>query len=251
MSASGSTCVVVIPCYNEAARLDVEAFSEFVARQDFVRLLFVDDGSRDATRAVLARLVEINPDRIRAYHLATNLGKAEAVRHGLLEAAREQPTYVGFWDADLATPLEDIIAFTRLLDERPDIEMVFGARVNLLGRSVHRRLARHYIGRAFATAAAATLGVGIYDTQCGAKLFRLTDRFVHHLRDPFIGGWIFDVELIAREAKARREASLPPVSKIIYEYPLQTWRDVAGSKIRWIDWLKVAVNLGRIYLRYR
>jgi glycosyltransferase involved in cell wall biosynthesis len=251
MTASGSTCVVVIPCYNEAARLDVGAFSGFAAAHDSVRLLFVDDGSRDATRAVLARLAETNPERMSVHHLATNVGKAEAVRHGLLEAARERPAYIGFWDADLATPLEDVVAFARLLDERPDIEMVFGARVNLLGRSVHRRLMRHYIGRVFATAAAATLGVGIYDTQCGAKLFRLSDRFLRHLQEPFIGGWIFDVELIAREVRARRGAGLPPVSKIIYEYPLQTWRDVAGSKIKWIDWFKVGVNLGRIYLRYR
>jgi len=142
------------------------------------------------------------------------------------------------------------LAFKSLLDTRPDIEMVFGSRVNLLGRNVHRRLARHYAGRVFATAAAAVLGVGIYDTQCGAKLFRVSSGFVERLKEPFIGGWIFDVEMIAREVRARRSSSLPPVSKIIYEYPLMEWRDVAGSKIKPTDWVKVAVNLGRIYAKY-
>jgi len=182
--------------------------------------------------------------------LDRNVGKAEAVRHGLLAACESKPAYVGFWDADLATPLDDVVAFKSLLDTRPDIEMVFGSRVNLLGRNVHRRLARHYAGRVFATAAAAVLGVGIYDTQCGAKLFRVSSGFVERLKEPFIGGWIFDVEMIAREVRARRSSSLPPVSKIIYEYPLMEWRDVAGSKIKPTDWVKVAVSLGRIYAKY-
>ena len=244
-----STCTIVVPCYNEAARLDREAFTRFASCHD-VDFLFVDDGSTDSTRLTLEALWESRPDRIKILPLARNVGKAEAVRHGLLAACESKPTYVGFWDADLATPLEDIVAFKSLLDSRPDIEMVFGSRVNLLGRDVHRRLVRHYVGRVFATAAAAVLGVGIYDTQCGAKLFRVSPGFAEHLREPFIGGWIFDVEIIAREVRARRLSNLPPVSRIIFEYPLMEWRDVAGSKIRPGDWVKVAVNLGRIYLKY-
>jgi len=215
-----------------------------------VDFLFVDDGSTDSTRQTLESLRESRPDRFRVLGLERNLGKAEAVRHGLLAACERKPDYVGFWDADLATPLDDIPAFMNLLDTRPDIEMVFGSRVNLLGRNVHRRLARHYVGRVFATAAATVLGVGIYDTQCGAKLFRVSPGFVDRLTEPFIGGWIFDVEMIAREVRARRAAGLPPVSRIIFEYPLMEWRDVAGSKIKPTDWVKVAVNLGRIYAKY-
>jgi glycosyltransferase involved in cell wall biosynthesis len=243
------TCTIVVPCYNEAARLDREAFSRFTSSHD-VDFLFVDDGSTDSTRQTLDALRESRPDRIRVLELGRNVGKAEAVRHGLLTACVSNPAYVGFWDADLATPLEDILAFKALLDSRPDIDMVFGSRVNLLGRNVHRRLARHYVGRVFATAAASVLGVGIYDTQCGAKLFRVSPGFVDRLQEPFIGGWIFDVEMIAREVRARRANGLPPVSRIIYEYPLMEWRDVAGSKIKPIDWLKVGVSLGRIYLKY-
>jgi len=244
-----STCTVVIPCYNESARLDREAFVRFVACHD-IDFLFVDDGSTDSTRQTLYALRESRPDRIQVLGLDQNLGKAEAVRHGLLAASEFGPTYVGFWDADLATPLDDIVAFTSLLDARPEIEMVFGSRVNLLGRNVHRRLARHYAGRVFATAAATVLGVGIYDTQCGAKLFRVSPGFVDRLKEPFVGGWIFDVEMIAREVRARHSSGLPPVSKVIFEYPLMEWRDVAGSKIKLGDWVKVAVNLGRIYLKY-
>jgi dolichyl-phosphate beta-glucosyltransferase len=245
-----SNCTIVIPCYNEAARLDSEAFRRFAACHG-IDFLFVDDGSTDSTRQTLNALHESLPERIAVLPLPKNVGKAEAVRRGLLAACESSPDYVGFWDADLATPLDDILAFASLLDARPDIEMVFGSRVNLLGRNVHRRLARHYVGRVFATAAATVLGVGIYDTQCGAKMFRVSPGFIDRLKEPFIGGWIFDVEMIAREARARRSSSMPPVSKVIYEFPLMEWRDVAGSKIRPVDWVKVAVNLGRIYLKYR
>jgi glycosyltransferase involved in cell wall biosynthesis len=243
------TCSVVIPCYNEAARLDREAFVEFAARTG-VRLLFVDDGSTDGTLQMLTELAARCPARLRVHALQANKGKAEAVRCGLLEACHDRPTYVAFWDADLATPLDDVLAFMQVLDARHDIDMVFGSRINLLGRSVHRNLARHYVGRVFATAAAAVLRMGIYDTQCGAKMFRVSDRFVDQLREPFIGGWIFDVEMIAREISSRREAGLPAAKTAIYEYPLMVWRDVAGSKIKLRDWFSVGANLGRIYLKY-
>ena len=100
------------------------------------------------------------------------------------------------------------------------------------------------------TLASFALGLGVYDTQCGAKLFRVSDGFVDRLREPFIGGWIFDVEMIAREIRARRGTDMPPVSSVIYEHPLLVWRDVAGSKIRLVDWFKVGANLGRIYFKY-
>jgi dolichyl-phosphate beta-glucosyltransferase len=246
---SMSTCTVVVPCYNEAARLDVKAFAAFTDHSG-ARLLFVDDGSSDDTLRVLREIEELCPNRIRVHALPSNVGKAEAVRAGLLEACRSRPTYVAFWDADLATPLDDIVPFIQLLDSRPDIEMVFGSRVNLLGRDVHRRLLRHYVGRVFATAAALVLGIGIYDTQCGAKMFRVSDRFVQQLQEPFIGGWIFDVEMIAREIVARRGTDLPRASTIIYEFPLTVWRDVAGSKIKLGDWFVVGASLGRIYFKY-
>lgn len=130
--------VVVVPCYNEAARLDAGAFTAFVRAHANVRLLFVDDGSTDGTAAVLRTLMQELPGRVVAHSLPANRGKAEAVRHGLLLAldAEPKPDVVGFWDADLATPLGDIVEFAAVLERSPRFLAVFGSRVNLDRKSV-------------------------------------------------------------------------------------------------------------------
>jgi glycosyltransferase involved in cell wall biosynthesis len=241
---------LVIPCFNEAARLDVAAFATFLESSDGAAILFVDDGSTDGTRAVLEELCTRFPDRASALSLERNSGKAEAVRQGILSAMNGQPEYVGFWDADLATPLEDALVFSALMDGRPDIHAVIGSRVNLLGRSVRRNLLRHYVGRVFATAAAAVLRMGVYDTQCGAKLFRAGPAMKDVFLEPFLSQWIFDVEIIARMQRRFGREGLPRARECIYEFPLRVWRDVAGSKLRLRHFFTVAVDLIRILFRY-
>ena len=168
----GSPAIVVIPCYNEATRLQGSKFKAFACAKPAIRFLFVNDGSTDRTGWVLEGLHQDAPQHFAICHLAQNRGKAEAVRQGILRAFEASPAYVGYWDADLATPLDTLVDFCELLNVRPDLEMVFGARVQLLGRVIERRAVRHYLGRVFATAASLMLGLRIYDTQCGAKLFR-------------------------------------------------------------------------------
>jgi glycosyltransferase involved in cell wall biosynthesis len=178
--ANTSTTVVVIPCFNEAARLDRTAFLAWASSAAAARtsLLFVDDGSTDDTAALLHDLAAAAPPaRLSILSLPANCGKAEAVRRGLLAAAASGSAVdvVGYLDADLATPLDALPDFRAVLDAPGGrFELVFGARVALLGRDIRRKLARHYLGRVFATLAANVLGLPIYDTQCGAKLFRVT-----------------------------------------------------------------------------
>src|SRR5262245_36781960 len=94
---------VVVPCYNEAQRLNVEAFIRF-AQSGVANLLLVNDGSRDGTLGVLAAVRNAAPESVRVVDLTRNTGKAEAVRRGMLEALNDDAEFVGFWDADLATP---------------------------------------------------------------------------------------------------------------------------------------------------
>ena len=244
-----SRSIVVIPCYNEALRLDVVKLREFARENPDLQFLFVNDGSTDETRDMLDELQRVAPDQFLVCHLRANFGKAEAVRQGLLRAFRDGPEYVGYWDADLATPLAAILTFRSILDSRPDIDMVFGARVRLLGRSVGRNPLRHYLGRVFATAASQTLGFDIYDTQCGAKLFRIPrDRFP--LQAPFRTRWIFDVEFLARLCALRRARGGPQIDETIYEFPLHEWHDVAGSKVKPFDLVKAFFGLAAIRWNY-
>jgi len=233
--------VVVVPCFNEAARLDVQAFERFMASAPGVRLLFVDDGSTDETARVLERLVERAPRAASMLSLARNSGKGEAVRQGLLRAFDEGAAYSGYWDADLATPLHDIPLFHSLLEERPGLDMVMGARVLLMGRDIERKAWRHYLGRVFATAVSMKLGFAVYDTQCGAKLFRVNDRVRRAFAEPFVSRWIFDVEVLARLTEGAEDPDA-----LVNSVPLQSWRDVAGTKLSWRDFVQAAVDLARM-----
>jgi dolichyl-phosphate beta-glucosyltransferase len=240
--------VLVVPSFNEERRLDAGAFRDFRLPRHDLELLFVNDGSRDNTLGVLGALCDSDPSRFRVLDLGRNFGKAEAVRRGFVDALSRSPDAVGFWDADLATPLAELADFVEILDSRPEIEMVFGARVRLLGRQISRRASRHYVGRVGATLISGTLGLAVYDTQCGAKLFRATDELRRVFDRPFLSKWIFDVEIIARfvESWGRDRAA-----KSIYELPVKVWHDVAGSKVKGRDFLRALRDLRRIRAAYR
>jgi glycosyltransferase involved in cell wall biosynthesis len=246
-----SRAITVVPCYNEALRLDVGKFKGFAREHPQQGFLFVNDGSTDGTLRVLEDLCRSDRECFSICDLPENVGKAEAVRQGMLRAFEAEPDYVGYWDADLSTPLEAILAFCAVLDSRRDIEMVFGARVNLLGRSIRRSPLRHYLGRIFATAASLALGIDFYDTQCGAKLFRATHEIMSLFQSPFCTRWIFDVEIVARLISTRRGTARARVDEMIYELPLHQWCDVAGSKVKPRDFVKAFFELAAISRRYR
>ena len=235
---------LVIPCYNEASRLDTNMFVRFVTARSDVGLLFVDDGSTDSTLRVLEEIAERSGGKVEILALPRNGGKAQAVQRGVSAAFDKQPELVGYWDADLATPLDAINEFFDVLDRNPDIDIVMGARVKLLGRHIDRHTFRHYAGRVFATAASLALGLDVYDTQCGAKIFRVNSGIRRVFETPFLSRWVFDIEMLARYAhvvgRDRAAAS-------IYEVPLTTWTDVAGSKVRVRHALRAAWDIARIW----
>ena len=245
-----SHSIVVVPCYNEAQRLDLRRFEQFVARTQGVDLLLVNDGSRDNTLELLEGLHARNPRRFSFLHLKQNSGKAEAVRQGCLLALELRPAQLGYWDADLATPLEDIPRFAQVLNEMPTIDAVLGCRLPLLGRRIERKPLRRALGRVFANTASLALRLPIYDTQCGAKLFRVTPVLRQALTEPFGTRWIFDVEILARMKVIRRKLGLSALADALYEQPLDHWRDVAGSKLKSTDFARAFWEMARIYCRY-
>jgi glycosyltransferase involved in cell wall biosynthesis len=241
--------IVVVPCYNEARRLNTRAFSQFRLNGHWVEFLFVNDGSGDDTVDMLERLRCASPDTVRVRDQQPNQGKAEAVRTGMLEALDGGADFVGYWDADLATPLSALPKFVEVFEERADIHAVLGSRVKLLGRSIQRHAWRHYLGRVFATLVSEMLHLAVYDTQCGAKLFRSTPELRRVLAEPFSTAWLFDVEILARLIGESAEGTAA-VASYLYELPLDEWCDVPGSKLTRAAYARAATSLFTLYRRY-
>lgn len=238
---------LVVPCHNEAARLDPEAFLCFVATHPRVQLVLVDDGSADETGAILERMRAAAPASVTTLRHSPRRGKAEAVRAGILAGLAQHAALVGFFDADLSTPLFAIDDFLAVLRDRPAVEFVLGSRVMLMGRDIKRKATRHYSGRLFATAVSLALDLPVYDTQCGAKVLRVNAATATLFAAPFRSPWIFDVELIARYLRLPVAPGEPARRDRLYELVLPAWHDRPGSKLRWYDFARAVVDLGYIW----
>lgn len=239
----------MVPCYNESRRLLPQAFLSALRDDPGLSFLFVNDGSSDNTLEILASIKDERPAQVDFISLDRNSGKAEAVRMGMLRAVDGDFDNVGYWDADLATPLYAIRELCDVLDGS-EAEAVFASRVRLLGRRIKRRPFRHYLGRLFATCASLLLGMNVYDTQCGAKVFRNTTALKMVFQRPFKVRWIFDVELFARFPLVLNASSAEVSSKWV-EFPLLEWKDVKGSKVKGADFLKAGIEFGTLLYHLR
>jgi dolichyl-phosphate beta-glucosyltransferase len=264
-----------------------------VRRDPTIHFLFVNDGSNDSTQTLLESLAQHDPDHHQVLKIATNVGKAEAIRRGVLrvvgshllsntaspsfggqsnrhdrsagEPSRVEidaqakpanewplvPAYVGYWDADLATPLDEIGRFRDILDVDCDLQVVLGSRHGLKRSGIQRNVVRHCLGRIFAASATWVLALPLHDTQCGAKLLRVSDVTREVFSRPFGSRWIFDVELLARLCVSARKNHHPAPECWFHECPLDCWRDIRGSKLNAIDLFGAIPGLFSILCRYR
>jgi glycosyltransferase involved in cell wall biosynthesis len=246
MRSASARTTIAVPCFNEADRFDEELFLR-LAEDDQLDLLLVNDGSTDTTGELLAGLAE-GSDSISVLNLETNQGKAEAVRRGLLRAIGDGAPMVGYYDADAATPPDQLLRLVGILRDDPQLEVVLGSRVALLGSDIRRSAVRHYAGRAYATLASIGLGITVYDTQCGAKVFRSSPALTQALALPFPSRWTFDVWLIHRLIAGSAMASPLPQTAFV-EIPLDAWRDVNGSKMHVSDAFLAFVEIVKLIVK--
>ena len=218
---------IVIPCYNEAERLDDAAIRQLVSEPG-VNVVLVDDGSTDQTWAHMEGLMVRIRDRVETLRMERNVGKAEAVRQGMLRAIELGAEITGYLDADFATPASEMLRLLKRL-ENSEAQVLFGSRWMHMGARIERSPFRHYAGRVFATIASNILDMPVYDTQCGAKLFRVTPTFKAALVEPFHSRWAFDVELLGRLKEGVEGTEGYDLDSFLEE-PLATWIDVEGSK---------------------
>jgi len=241
------TFALIIPCYNEESRLSIESYESFIVCNPHFTLFFVDDGSTDQTLSILRGFSEQHLGKVIVLSLETNSGKAEAVRRGIETALSHQRyDYVGYWDADLATPLSEIYRFEKIIQEESSW-VVLGARVVRAGARIERIWYRHILGRSFATVVGLLTGLPIYDTQCGSKFFkRDIASLIFNVK--FISNYLFDIELFMR---LKREFGEVVFLENVNELALTKWKDVSGSKVKPIDFLKAPLELYKILRAYR
>jgi glycosyltransferase involved in cell wall biosynthesis len=159
---------VVIPAYNEAARLPstLARVMEYMQGCDYAyEVLVVDDGSEDSTAALVEEMAANHPhlEAVRNPHR----GKGYAVRTGMLKA---RGRYILYSDADFSAPIEEVEKLLPFLERNHDVAM--GSREGLGARRFDEPSYRHLMGRVFNTFVRLVALPQFKDTQCGFKAFR-------------------------------------------------------------------------------
>jgi dolichyl-phosphate beta-glucosyltransferase len=158
---------IVMPAYNEEARLDASlgTLRDFLSHQAWRwEIRVVDDGSTDGTAAVVSALHAQEPRIV--LQREPHRGKGGTVRAGLLAS---QASYRFICDADLSMPVRELPRF--LPPALGDFDIAIGTREGAGARRVGEPVSRHLAGRAFNTLVRWLLVPGIQDTQCGFKMF--------------------------------------------------------------------------------
>jgi dolichyl-phosphate beta-glucosyltransferase len=231
MTAGGPALSVIVPAYNEAKRLP-RTLERVVAylrdREPSFEVVVVDDGSSDGTADCVRA---VGDPRVTLVRNDTNRGKGHAVRRGMLLARGTRRLMT---DADLSTPIEELERFQGRMDEGHDI--VIASRA-LPGANIEVRQPwyRENMGRVFNLMVRLLVLPGLWDTQCGFKLFsaRAAEEAFSRAR---LDGFSFDVEtlFIARRRGLR-----------ILEIPV-TWRNDAATHVGLLRGFLAFVDLVRI-----
>ena len=237
---------IIIPCYNEANRLDVNEFIRFAKENKNYHLCFVNDGSKDHTLEVLEDLQEQSSDNITVIDVKINAGKAAAVRTGVKYLNRiEEIAYIGFMDADLSTDFNDFEKLVRTLKFREELTFVYGSRGKGEGQ-IERSFFRSLFSKMVKMIVLMILGLPIEDTQCGAKVFKKEIIGVAY-GDKFLTRWLFDVEIFIRLKKYYGKQT---IMNKIYEQPLTKWVHVDDSKLGVKDAVQIPYMLLSIWFSY-
>lgn len=236
--------LVLIPFFNERNRFDFEILNyEF---PEDLRVALLDDGSTDGLSAEIIEIVtRFGIDNIRVNRFDVNKGKSEVLRQGFLKAFNDTEInyqYIAFIDADFSTELPELIRLISIANEK-DLDLVAGSRMKIVGRDIKTNYLRYLFGRFFAILIELLFNLGMYDTQCGAKVFKNSVYLQKAMEKPFINSWLFDIEIMLR---------LKENFKVkIWEEPLNKWHHKRHSKIRILSLFSIFFGLIRLKLRLK
>lgn len=184
---------LVVACYNEAPHLETsmdETFRVLDALRWRTEVIFVDDCSRDETRAVIDRIVARHPERaLRVIHHARNVGRGGTVTDGIRVAMGR---FVGFIDIDLEVHARYLLPCLLALEAGADV--VTAQRIY---RFRWRSLDRYLMSRGYFWLMRRVIAVPLSDTETGFKVFR-RDRILPVLDTCEDRGWFWDTEVMVR-----------------------------------------------------
>lgn len=247
MKISDHRICIIVPCFNEFNRIDSASFLSFLDANPEFDLCFVNDGSTDNTIEKLKEIKSGNTHRCEIINPGFNAGKAEAVRLGINSIyLQNRHQYIGYWDADLSTPLQECKMMIDYASNYGDYKMIIGSRIKRLGADIRRSPKRFYLSRLFATVASIMLGLPVYDTQCGAKIIH-RDIIEFTFDRQFKSKWLFDIEIIARLISHFGTAT---AKNLIMEVPLQIWIEKGNSRISFFYLLKAPFEMYSIRKLY-
>jgi dolichyl-phosphate beta-glucosyltransferase len=199
---------VVIPAFNEEGRLPetLRKLEPYLTRRsDSFEVILVDDGSGDRTLRVMHDESERHP-YVKVVALPANRGKGRALASGV---AVSTGRFVLISDADLSTPIEELPKLEAALADGAEVAIASrakkGARIEI-SQPPHRVL----MGKIFNLIVQALLLPGIWDTQCGFKLFK-GDLGRHLFGQLKTDGFGYDVEVLYRARRARHPIAEVPV----------------------------------------
>ncbi len=247
---------IVIPAYNESTRIPATLESVvgcIRARGWNAEVLVVNDGSSDATAAVVRAFAERAPE-VRMLENPGNRGKGYSVRSGMLQA---QGQIVLFTDSDLSAPIEEAERLFAAIAEGADIAI--GSRWLDRDRQTQRQpLYRQFFGRCFNFVTRSVMGLRFADTQCGFKAFtRAAAQTVFQLQtierwgfDPEIlfialkrGYWIIEVPVSWAHDERSRMSYLKDGMKMLEELAIVRWNALRG---RYDKPVEVSVRAGEL-----
>jgi len=160
---------IVIPSFNEEENFKKGALKKvavYLRKFPFLfEVILVDDGSEDKTPQLLQGFIKNRKN----WQLIKNShqGKAAAVATGVKQAKAEN---ILFTDFDQSTPLSEVDKLLPFL--KKGFEIVIGSREIKGAKREKEPLHRHLMGKVFNLVVRLIAVSGIYDTQCGFKIFK-------------------------------------------------------------------------------
>jgi dolichyl-phosphate beta-glucosyltransferase len=233
---------IIIPCYNEEKRIRKELVVSLLL-QSAVDVYLANDGSKDNTLTVLEDISADFNDRCFVLNYKQNKGKAATIYNAANELINKNLySHIGYFDADFSTPIPEMLQMLKELNKNPDY-FITGCRVKLLNTNIDRKLYRHIIGRIIVTLVNFRFKLGVYDTQCGAKIFPVSIAKTA-FNAPFLTSWLFDMEIFIRLKN----------NNLMFngrEFPLLNWKDVEGSKLGWKTAFKILKEMYILSTNYK